>query len=84
MKAFFLATLPEVKDIKFITKDLGKLLKDVVVDETRKNLKQIKTQDHEEDEVHFPTSNHTNFEEETNETLEEEIIIEEKTLSRYV
>jgi hypothetical protein len=51
-----------------------------------KNPKQIKTEDYdnEEDEDHFPTSNHTDSEEETNEAPEEEITIEEKTLSRYV
>eukprot|EP00253_Pinus_taeda_P009613 PITA_09613 len=44
----------------------------------------IKTEDYdnEEGEDHFPTSNHTNFEEETNEAPEEEITIEEKSLSR--
>eukprot|EP00253_Pinus_taeda_P019855 PITA_19855 len=46
----------------------------------------IKSEEHdnEEDEDHFPTSNHTNSEEETNEAPEEEIAIEEKTSSRYV
>eukprot|EP00253_Pinus_taeda_P031152 PITA_31152 len=45
----------------------------------------IKTEDYdnEEDEDHFPTSNHTHSEEETNEAPEEEITIEEKTLTRY-
>eukprot|EP00253_Pinus_taeda_P025170 PITA_25170 len=57
---------------------------DVVVDEACKNPKQIKTKDYdnEEDEDHFPTSNHTDFEKETNEAPEEEITIEEKTSSR--
>eukprot|EP00253_Pinus_taeda_P026464 PITA_26464 len=52
------------------------------------NLEQmkIKTEDYdnEEDEDYFPTSNHTDFEEETNEGPEEEIIVEEKTSSRYL
>eukprot|EP00253_Pinus_taeda_P030653 PITA_30653 len=38
----------------------------------------------DEDEDHFPTSNHTDSEEETNEAPEEEIMIEEKTPSKYV
>eukprot|EP00253_Pinus_taeda_P002463 PITA_02463 len=44
----------------------------------------IKTKDYdnEEDEDHFPTSNNTDSEEETNEVPEEEITIEEKTSSR--
>eukprot|EP00253_Pinus_taeda_P018868 PITA_18868 len=56
------------------------------VDEACKNPKQIKTEAHnnEEDEDHFPTSNHIDSEEETNEAPEEEITIEEKTSSRYV
>ena len=33
---------------------------------------------------HFPTSSHTDSREETNEAPEEDITIEEKTLSRYV
>ena len=38
----------------------------------------------EEDGVYFPTSNHNNIEEETNEAPEEQITVEEKTPSRYV
>jgi len=51
-----------------------------------KKSKTDKTEDYdnEEDEDYFPTLNHTDSEEETNEALEEEITIEEKTLSRYV
>ena len=55
-----------------------------MVDEACKNTKQIKTEDCEEDEDYPPTSNQTNTEEETNEALEEEITVEEKTPSRYV
>jgi len=55
-----------------------------VVDEACKNPKQIKTEDYEEHEDYPPTSNETNSEEGTNEALEEEITVEEKTPSRYV
>jgi len=55
-----------------------------VVDEACKNPKQIENEDYEEDEDYPPTSNHTNSEEETNEALEEDIMVEEKTPSRYV
>ena len=76
------------KGYKCYNKRLGKIIEsiDVVVDETCKNPKQIKTEvyDNEEDEYYFPTSNHTDSEEETNEALEEEIMVEEKTSSRYV
>jgi len=43
-----------------------------VIDEACKNPKQIKIEDYdnEEDEDHFPTSNHTDSEEETNEAPE--------------
>ena len=87
MKVFFLVILLEVKDINVTIKD-EKIIKsiDVVVDEACKNPKQIKTEDYdnEEDEDHFLTSNHIDFEEETNEASEEEITIEEKTPSKYV
>ena len=66
IKVFFLVTLPEVKDINVIIKDLGKLLKVyVVVDEACKNPKQIKTEDYnnEEDGDYFSTSDHNGFEE---------------------
>ena len=57
-----------------------------MVDETCKNPKQIKTEDYEneEDEDQFPSSNHTDSEEETNEAPKEEIMVEEKTSSMYV
>jgi len=57
-----------------------------VVDEACKNPKYIKTKDYdnEEDGDYFPTSNHTDSEEETNEAPEEEIMVEEKTPSKYV
>lgn len=57
-----------------------------MVDEACKNPKQIETEDYdnEEDEDHFPTSNQNDSEEETNEASKEEIMIEEKNLSRYV
>ena len=50
------------------------------------NPKQIKIEyyNNEEDGDYFPTSNDNDIEEETNEALEEEITIEEKTPSRYV
>ena len=74
------------KGYKCYNKRLGKIIEsiDVVVDETCKNPKQIKTEgyDNEEDEDHFPTSNHTDSEEETNEAPKEKITIEEKTPSR--
>eukprot|EP00253_Pinus_taeda_P022908 PITA_22908 len=74
------------KGYKCYNKRLGKIIEsiDVVVDEACKNPKQIKTEDYEEDEDYIPTSNHTNSKEETNEAPEEEITVEEKTLSRYV
>ena len=57
-----------------------------MIDEACKNLKQIKNEDYdnEEDEDYFPTSNHTDTKEETNEAPEEEIMVEEKTSSMYV
>ena len=55
-----------------------------MIDEACKNPKQVKTEDCEEDEDYPPTSNQTNSEEETNEALEEKIMVEEKTSSRYV
>ena len=67
---------------------LGKFFEsiDVVFDETCTNPKQIKTEDYdnEEDGDYFPTSNHNDSGEETNEAPEEEIMIEEKTPSMYV
>ena len=76
------------KGYKCYNKILGKTIEsiNVAVDEACKNWKQIKSEDYdiEEDEDHFPTSNHTDSEEETNEAPMEEIMIEEKTLSRYV
>ena len=59
MKVFFLDTLPEVKDINVIIKDLGKIVEriDVVVDEACKNPKQIKIEDYDNEEYgdYFPT-----------------------------
>jgi len=55
-----------------------------VVDEAGQNPKHVKTKDYEEDEDYPSTSNHTNSEEETNETPKEQIMIEENTPSRYV
>ena len=55
-----------------------------MVDEACKNPKQVKTEGCEEDEDYPPTSNQTNSKEETNEAPEEELMIEEKTSSRYV
>ena len=55
-----------------------------MVDETCKNPRQIKIEEHEEDEDCPSTSNQTNSKEETNEAPEEEIMVEEKTLSMYV
>ena len=55
-----------------------------MVDEACKNPKQIKIEDYEEDEDHFPSSNHADSEEETNEASKEVITVEEKTSSRYV
>jgi len=76
------------KGYKCYNKRLRKIIEsiDFVVDEACKNPKQIKTEDYdnEKDEDHFPTSNQTNSEEETNEAPEEEIMVEEKTPSRYV
>ena len=88
MKVFFLATLPKVNDINVIIKDLGKLLK-VLMLWLMKHAKiqnKIKTEDYDngEDEDHFPTSNHIDSEEETNEAPEEELTIEEKKPSMYV
>eukprot|EP00253_Pinus_taeda_P003734 PITA_03734 len=56
------------------------------VDEACKNPKQTKREDYnnEEDGDYFPTSNHNDIEKETNEASEEEIMVEEKTLSKYV
>ena len=55
-----------------------------MVDEACKNQKKVKTEDCGEDEDYPSTSNQTNSEEETNEALEEKIMVEEKTPSRYV
>ena len=55
-----------------------------MVNEACKNPKQRKTKDYEEDKDYLATSNHTDTEEETNEAPEEEIMVEEKTSSRYV
>lgn len=59
---------------------------DVVVDEACKNPKKIKIEyyENEEDGDYFPTSNKNYIEEETNEAPEEEIMVEENTMSRYV
>eukprot|EP00253_Pinus_taeda_P003435 PITA_03435 len=43
-----------------------------------------KDYDNEEDGDYFPTSNHNDSEEETNEAQKEEIMVEEKTSSKYV
>jgi len=76
------------KGYKCYNKRLGKIVEsiDVVVDEACTNPKQIKTEDYdnEEDEDYFPTSKQYDIEEETNEEPEEEIMVEEKTPSRYV
>ena len=77
------------KGCKCYNKRLGKIVEsiDVVVDEACKNPKQIKSTedyDNEEDGDYFPTSDHNDSEEETNEAPEEEITVEEKTSSRYV
>eukprot|EP00253_Pinus_taeda_P007263 PITA_07263 len=70
--------------IKRTDEKLGKF--EPKADYACKNPKQIKTEDYdnEEDEDHFPSSNHTNSEEQKNEAPEEEITVEENTLSRYV
>ena len=76
------------KGYKCYNKRLGKIVESiyVVVDEACKNPNQIKTEDYdnEEDGDYFPTSNHNDIEEETNEAPKEEIMVEEKTMSRYV
>eukprot|EP00253_Pinus_taeda_P001674 PITA_01674 len=50
----------------------------------QKGVIKIEGYDNEEDGDYFPTSNHIESEEETNEAPEEEITIEEKTPSSYV
>jgi len=75
------------KGYKCYNKRLGKFFGsiDIVVDEAGENPKQVKTKEWEEDEDYPSTSNQTNAEEEeTNEALEEQITVEEKTPSRYV
>ena len=74
------------KGYKCYNKRLGEIVEiiDVVVDEACKNPKQIKSiedYDNEEDRDYFPTSNQNHIEEETNEAPEEEIMVEEETLS---
>ena len=79
---------PWSKGYRCYNKRLGKIIEiiDVVVDEACKNPKQTKIEDYdnEEDGEYFPTTNHDNIEEETNEAPEEGITVEEKTPSRYV
>eukprot|EP00253_Pinus_taeda_P003026 PITA_03026 len=77
------------KGYKCYNKRLGKFFEiiDVVVDEACRNPKQIKSTedyDNEEDGDYFPTSNQNYIEEETNEATKEDIMVEEKTPSRYV
>eukprot|EP00253_Pinus_taeda_P032917 PITA_32917 len=65
--------------------DIGETV--IKVDEACKNPKQIKSTedyDNEEDGGYFPTSNQNHIQEETNEAPEEDIMVEEKILSRYV
>jgi len=61
------------KGYKCTNKIFGKIIEsiDVVVDETCKNPRQIKTEEHEEDEDYHSTSNQTMSKEESNEAPEE-------------
>eukprot|EP00253_Pinus_taeda_P004698 PITA_04698 len=77
------------KGYKCYNKRLGKIFEsiDVVVDEACRNPKQIKSieyYDNQEYGDYFPISNENYIEEETNEALEEDIMVEEKTPSWYV
>eukprot|EP00253_Pinus_taeda_P028614 PITA_28614 len=85
MKAFSLVTLPH-KAYKCYNKRLGKIVEsiDVVVDEEGKTPRQVKFEDFEDDEDYPSMSNQIHDEEETHESPEEQIRIEEKTPSMYV
>eukprot|EP00253_Pinus_taeda_P032402 PITA_32402 len=55
-----------------------------ILNKANVRIKSTKDYDNEEDGDYFPPSNQNYIEEETNEAPEEDIMVEEKTLSRYV